>query len=152
MKIKFELNGKNVECEIKQNTILLDLLRKHFKITSVKKGCESGECGACTILLDGNPVTSCLILASTIEERKVTTIDGLVNESLMEKLRESFLNMGAIQCGFCTPGVLISSYSLLKKNPKPTIDEIKKGLEGNLCRCTGYIQIFKAIKYASNQI
>lgn len=152
MKIKFELNGKNVECEIKQNTILLDLLRKHFKITSVKKGCESGECGACTILLDGNPVTSCLILASTIEERKVTTIDGLVNESLMEKLRESFLNMGAIQCGFCTPGVLISSYSLLKKNPKPTLDEIKKGLEGNLCRCTGYIQIFKAIKYASNQI
>jgi len=104
----------------------------------------------CTILLDGNPVTSCIILAPTVEGRKVTTIDGLLNEPIMEKLRDGFLKMGAIQCGFCTPGMLISSYSLLKKKPKPTLDEVKKGLEGNLCRCTGYTQIFEAIKYASN--
>ncbi len=150
MKVTFKLNSKHVECETKHNTTLLDLLREHFKITSVKKGCESGECGACTILLDGNPVTSCIILAPTVEGRKVTTIDGLLNEPIMEKLRDGFLKMGAIQCGFCTPGMLISSYSLLKKKPKPTLDEVKKGLEGNLCRCTGYTQIFEAIKYASN--
>ena len=152
MKLTFELNGKNVECELKPNTTLLDLLRNHFKIISVKKGCESGECGACTILLDGNPVTSCIILAPTVEGRKVTTIDGLVDEPIMKKLRDGFLKMGAIQCGFCTPGMLISSYSMLKKNPHPTIDEVKKGLEGNLCRCTGYTQIFEAIKYASDQL
>jgi len=150
MKVTFKLNSKHVECETKPNTTLLDLLREHFKITSVKKGCESGECGACTILLDGNPVTSCIILAPTVEGRKVTTIDGLLNEPIMEKLRDGFLKLGAIQCGFCTPGMLISSYSLLKKKPKPTLDEVKKGLEGNLCRCTGYTQIFEAIKYASN--
>ena len=152
MKLNFELNGNSVECEIKPNTTLLDLLRDHFKLTSVKKGCESGECGACTILLDNKPVTSCIILAPTVEGRKVTTIDGLVDEPVMEKLREGFLKMGAIQCGFCTPGMLISSYSMLKRNPHPTLDEVKKGLEGNLCRCTGYTQIFEAIKYASNQI
>ena len=152
MKLNFELNGNSVECEIKPNTTLLDLLRDHFKLTSVKKGCESGECGACTILLDDKPVTSCIILAPTVEGRKVTTIDGLVDEPVMEKLREGFLKMGAIQCGFCTPGMLISSYSMLKRNPHPTLDEVKKGLEGNLCRCTGYTQIFEAIKYASNQI
>ena len=128
MKVTFELNNKHVECETKPNTTLLDLLREHFKITSVKKGCESGECGACTILLDGNPVTSCIILAPTVEGRKVTTIDGLLNEPIMEKLRNGFLKLGAIQCGFCTPGMLISSYSLLKKKPKPTLDEVKKGL------------------------
>lgn len=152
MKLTFELNGNNVECETKPNTTLLDLLREHFKIKSVKKGCESGECGACTILLDGSPVTSCIILAPTVESRKVTTIDGLVDEPVMEKLRDGFLKMGAIQCGFCTPGMLISSYYMLKKNPRPTLDEVKKGLEGNLCRCTGYTQIFEAIKYASIQI
>jgi len=152
MKLTFELNGNNVECKIKPNTTLLDLLREHFRVTSVKKGCESGECGACTILLDGSPVTSCIILAPTVEGRAVTTIDGLVDEPVMEKLRDGFLKMGAIQCGFCTPGMLISSYAMLKKNPHPTLDEVKKGLEGNLCRCTGYTQIFEAIKYASNQI
>jgi carbon-monoxide dehydrogenase small subunit len=152
MKLCFELNGRNIECEAKENQVLLDLLRVDLGVTSVKKGCESGECGACTILLDGKPVTSCMILAPQVEGRKVTTLDGLLDEPRMEKLRQAFLEGGAIQCGFCTPGMLISAYALLKENPKPTADEVKKAIEGNLCRCTGYVNIIKAIIHASQHI
>jgi carbon-monoxide dehydrogenase small subunit len=152
MKLCFELNGRNIECEAKENQILLDLLRVDLGVTSVKKGCENGECGACTVLLDGKPVTSCMILAPQVEGRKVTTLDGLLDEPRMEKLRQAFLEGGAIQCGFCTPGMLISAYALLKENPKPTADEVKKAIEGNLCRCTGYVNIIKAIIHASQSI
>ena len=152
MKLCFELNGRNIECEAKENQILLDLLRVDLGVTSVKKGCENGECGACTVLLDGKPVTSCMILALQVEGRKVTTLDGLLDEPRMEKLRHAFLENGAIQCGFCTPGMLISAYALLKENPKPTADEVKKAIEGNLCRCTGYVNIIKAIIHASQSI
>ncbi len=152
MKLCFELNGRNIECEAKENQILLDLLRVDLGVTSVKKGCENGECGACTVLLDGKPVTSCMILAPQVEGRKVTTLDGLLDEPRMEKLRQAFLEGGAIQCGYCTPGMLISAYALLKENPKPTADEVKKAIEGNLCRCTGYVNIIKAIIHASKSI
>ena len=152
MKLCFELNGRNIECEAKENQILLDLLRVDLGVTSVKKGCENGECGACTVLLDGKPVTSCIILAPQVEGRKVTTLDGLLDEPQMEKLRQAFLEGGAIQCGYCTPGMLISAYALLKENPKPTADEVKKAIEGNLCRCTGYVNIIKAIIHASKSI
>ena len=152
MKLCFELNGRNIECEANENQILLDLLRVDLGVTSVKKGCENGECGACTVLLDGKPVTSCMILALQVEGRKVTTLDGLLDEPRMEKLRQAFLENGAIQCGFCTPGMLISAYALLKENPKPTADEVKKAIEGNLCRCTGYVNIIKAIIHASQSI
>ena len=152
MKLCFELNGRNIECEAKENQILLDLLRVDLGVTSVKKGCESGECGACTVLLDGKPVTSCMILALQLEGRKVTTLDGLLDKPQMEKLRQAFLEGGAIQCGYCTPGMLISAYALLKENPKPTADEVKKAIEGNLCRCTGYVNIIKAIIHASQSI
>ena len=152
MKLRFELNGRNIECEANENQILLDLLRVDLGVTSVKKGCENGECGACTVLLDGKPVTSCMILAPQVEGRKVTTLDGLLDEPRMEKLRQAFLEGGAIQCGFCTPGMLISAYALLKENPKPTADEVKKAIEGNLCRCTGYVNIIKAIIHASQSI
>lgn len=152
MKLCFELNGRNIECEAKENQILLDLLRVDLGVTSVKKGCENGECGACTVLLDGKPVTSCMVLAPQVEGRKVTTLDGLIDEPLMEKLRQAFLEDGAIQCGFCTPGMLISAYALLNENPKPTTDAIKKAIEGNLCRCTGYVSIIKAITHASQRI
>ena len=152
MKLCFELNGRNIECEANENQILLDLLRVDLGVTSVKKGCENGECGACTVLLDGKPVTSCIILAPQVEGRKVTTLDGLLDEPRMEKLRQAFLEGGAIQCGYCTPGMLISAYALLKENPKPTADEVKKAIEGNLCRCTGYVNIIKAIIHASKSI
>ena len=152
MKVSFQLNGKDIEVEAPGNRALLDLLRDDLGVKSVKKGCENGECGACTVLLDGAPVTSCLVLAPQVEGRTVTTIDGLEEDPFMAKLRQAFLEDGAIQCGFCTPGMLISSYALLKKNPKPTADEVKKAIEGNLCRCTGYVAIIKAILHASEMI
>ncbi len=152
MKVSFQLNGQDIEVEAPDNRALLDLLRDDLGVKSVKKGCENGECGACTVLLDGAPVTSCLVLAPQVEGRTVTTIDGLEDDPFMVKLRQAFLEDGAIQCGFCTPGMLISSYALLKKNPKPTADEVKKAIEGNLCRCTGYVAIIKAILHASEMI
>jgi len=152
MKVSFQLNGKDIEVEAPGNRALLDLLRDDLGVKSVKKGCENGECGACTVLLDGAPVTSCLVLAPQVEGRAVTTIDGLEDDPFMVKLRQAFLEDGAIQCGFCTPGMLISSYALLKGNPKPTADEVKKAIEGNLCRCTGYVAIIKAILHASERI
>ncbi len=152
MKVSFQLNGKDIEVEAPDNRSLLDLLRDDLGVKSVKKGCENGECGACTVLLDAAPVTSCLVLAPQVEGRTVTTIDGLEDDPFMVKLRQAFLEDGAIQCGFCTPGMLISSYALLKGNPKPTADEVKKAIEGNLCRCTGYVAIIKAILHASEMI
>ena len=152
MNVSFMLNGRDIEVEAPGNRALLDLLRDDLGVKSVKKGCENGECGACTVLLDGAPVTSCLVLAPQVEGKSVTTIDGLVDDPFMVKLRQAFLKDGAIQCGFCTPGVLISSYALLKGNPKPTGDEVKKAIEGNLCRCTGYVAIIKAILHASERI
>jgi aerobic-type carbon monoxide dehydrogenase small subunit (CoxS/CutS family) len=152
MNVKFVLNGKDIEVEAPGNRALLDLLRDDLGVKSVKKGCENGECGACTVLLDGAPVTSCLVLAPQVEGRAVTTVDGLEDDPFMVKLRQAFLEDGAIQCGFCTPGMLISSYALLKVNPKPTAEEVKKAIEGNLCRCTGYVAIIKAILHASERI
>ena len=152
MNVSFMLNGRDIEVEAPGNRALLDLLRDDLGVKSVKKGCENGECGACTVLLDGAPVTSCLVLAPQVEGRTVTTIDGLEDDPFMVKLRQAFLEDGAIQCGFCTPGMLISSYALLKVNPKPTADEVKKAIEGNLCRCTGYVAIIKAILHASEMI
>ena len=152
MKVSFKLNGKDNEVEAPDNRALLDLLRDDLGVKSVKKGCENGECGACTVLLDGAPVTSCLVLAAQVEGRTVTTIDGLEDDPFMVKLRQAFLEDGAIQCGFCTPGMLISSYALLKVNPKPTADEVKKAIEGNLCRCTGYVKIIEAILDAAERI
>jgi carbon-monoxide dehydrogenase small subunit len=152
MKLIFNLNGEEVECETKENKTLLDLLRVDFGITSVKKGCENGECGACTVLLDGSSVASCLVLAPQVEGKLVTTIDGLVDDPLMERLRQAFMEDGAIQCGFCTPGMLISSYTLIRDNPKPTAEQVKTAIEGNICRCTGYVQIIKAIQNATQRM
>ena len=149
MKLTFELNGEKVECETRENNTLLDLLRIDLGVTSVKKGCENGECGACTVLLDGYPVASCLVIAPQVEGRVVTTVDGLVDDPLMEKLRQAFMEDGAVQCGYCTPGMLISAYALLRENPKPTAEEIKKSIEGNICRCTGYVKIIEAVLDAS---
>ena len=152
MKISFELNGKDVTVETRPNQILVDLLRDELGITSVKKGCEQGECGACTLMVDGVAVTSCIVLAPQVQGRKVTTIEGLEDDPLMEKLRAAYVENGAVQCGFCTPGMLISSYALLKDNPKPTQEEVKIGIEGNICRCTGYTKIIAAIHDAAERM
>jgi aerobic-type carbon monoxide dehydrogenase small subunit (CoxS/CutS family) len=148
----FELNKKNVEVEAKPTTTLLDLLRGGLGVMSVKKGCEQGECGACTVLLDGAPVTSCLILAPQVEGRHVLTIEGLADNPLMKELRIAFLENGAVQCGYCTPGMLLSAYALLMRNSHPTEEEVKMGIEGNICRCTGYVTIIKAILDAAERI
>ncbi len=152
MKISFTLNGKSAKVETSANQTLLDLLRNDLGIQSVKKGCEAGECGACTVLLDEKPVTSCLVLAPQVENRRVTTVEGLVEDELMRALREAFMVNGAIQCGFCTPGVLLSAYALLRENSKPTKLEVKKGIEGNICRCTGYFKIIDAVMDAAERV
>jgi aerobic-type carbon monoxide dehydrogenase small subunit (CoxS/CutS family) len=152
MRVAFELNGKKVECETQPNRTLLDLIRVDLGVISVKKGCEEGECGSCTVLLDGLPVTSCLVLAAQAEGRAVTTVDGLIDDPVMEALRKAFMEDGAVQCGFCTPGMLISAYTLLRENPEPTEEEVKKAIEGNLCRCTGYVKIIEAILDAAGMI
>ncbi|KON29975.1 (2Fe-2S)-binding protein [miscellaneous Crenarchaeota group-15 archaeon DG-45] len=152
MRITFQLNGKRIVCETAQNRTLLDLLRVDLGLTSVKKGCEEGECGSCTVLLDGMPVNSCLVLAPQVEGSRVTTVEGLEDDDLMVALRRAFMEDGAIQCGFCTPGMLISAYALLSENPNPTEDEVKTAIEGNLCRCTGYVKIIEAILDAAERM
>jgi carbon-monoxide dehydrogenase small subunit len=152
MKIRFELNGKKVEAETTPYTSLTDMLRNELWVQSVKKGCEHGECGACTILVDGLPMTSCIILAPQAEGRHITTLEGLEHNPLMIDLRQAYIENGAIQCGFCTPGMLISSYALLRDNPQPTPEEVKVGIEGNICRCTGFTKIIEAVLDAAERI
>jgi len=152
MRINFELNGLPTTVEVEPYTSLVDMLRDELDIKSVKKGCEQGECGACTLLLNGNPVASCLVLAPQVEGRYVTTLEGLEKNPLMIDLREAFVENGAVQCGFCTPGMLMSAYALLRDNPHPTEWEVKRGIEGNICRCTGFTKILEAILDAAERI
>ncbi|MBN2334018.1 (2Fe-2S)-binding protein [Candidatus Bathyarchaeota archaeon] len=152
MLVNFELNGKPVTVEVEPYVSLVDMLRDELGVKSVKKGCEQGECGACTLLINGVPMTSCLVLAPQVEGRYVTTIEGLEKNSLMIDLREAFIENGAVQCGFCTPGILISAYALLRDNPNPSEDEVKRGIEGNICRCTGFTKIIEAVLDAAERI
>jgi len=146
MEIKFTLNGEEIVLDVSPHWTLLRLLREKLGLTGTKEGCGIGECGACTVLLDGMPVNACLILAPKVEGRKVETIEGLGNREFLHPLQKSFIDHGAIQCGFCTPGILMSSKALLEKNSNPTRDEIKDAISGHLCRCTGYHQIIEAIE------
>lgn len=147
--IKFKLNGKSVEVSVPLHWTLLRLLREKLDLTGTKEGCGIGECGACTVLLDGTPVHSCLLLAPKVEGREVQTIEGLGNRESLHPLQQSFIEHGAVQCGFCTPGILMSSKALLGKNPRPTREEIKEAISGHLCRCTGYHQMIEAIEALS---
>jgi aerobic-type carbon monoxide dehydrogenase small subunit (CoxS/CutS family) len=152
MKIKFKLNGKDVIVEALGSERLLDLLRERLNLVGTKEGCGKGECGACTILLDGQPICSCLMLASQVDGREVTTIEGLALLEKMHPVQEAFTETGAVQCGFCSPGFVMSSVALLNHNTKPSRDDIRKALAGNLCRCTGYEKIFEAVKSASKKV
>jgi len=145
-KIEFTLNGKLMEVEVPAHWTLLKLLREKIGLNGTKEGCGIGECGACTVLLDGIPVNACLVLAPKVEGRKIETIEGLGSRDSLHPLQKSFINHGAIQCGFCTPGILMSSKALLEKNLNPSRDEIKDAISGHLCRCTGYHQIIEAIE------
>ena len=143
--LKFNLNGRDVSCMTDVRLSLLDLLRDEFGLTSVKKGCEVGECGACTVILDGQAVNSCLVPALSLEGRRVLTVEGLAEDGALPPLQEAFARHGAVQCGFCTPGFLMSAKALLDENPHPGREEIRRAVAGNLCRCTGYEQIIEAI-------
>jgi carbon-monoxide dehydrogenase small subunit len=152
MVIEFRLNEHPISLEASGRESLLYLLRERLGILSVKEGCGVGECGACTVLLDGRAVNACLVAAGKIQGRRVTTIEGLTTEEGLHPLQEGFLQMGAVQCGFCTPGLILAAYSFLRENPAPSREEIVQGLAGNLCRCTGYHDVIRAVKWAAKKM
>jgi carbon-monoxide dehydrogenase small subunit len=147
--ITVTVNGARERMDVPSHMTLLQLLRERFALTGTKNGCEAGECGACTVLLDGEPVNSCLVLAVEVDGREVVTVEGLAPQGDLSPLQQAFVEHNAVQCGFCTPGVLISAHALLERNPHPTEEEIKEALVGNLCRCTGYLRIIRAVASAA---
>ena len=152
MKIEFTVNGMKRQFDVEPNQLLLNLLRENLYLTGTKYGCGIGECGACTVLVDGEPVLSCLTLTVDVDGREVETIEGLAKGDDLDVVQEAYLEEGAVQCGFCTPGFIMTTRALLKENPDPTEEEIREYLKGNLCRCTGYVNIIKAVKRASEKL
>ena len=150
--VNFTLNGNQIEFEGRDSETLLSMLRERLSITSVKEGCSIGECGVCTVLIDNEPHYSCLTLASKVAGRDVKTVEFLGANGVLHPLQEAFIRQGAVQCGYCTPGMLLVAYSLLLKNPKAKEQEIREAISGNLCRCTGYIQIIEAVKDAGTRV
>ncbi len=147
MKLSFNLNGVETVCEISPEMTLLTVLKDVLYVNSLKRACLQGECGACTVIVDGEAMNSCLILAATAAGKNVETLEGLGTAQNMHPLQKAFLDTGAFQCGFCTPGFIMAAKALLDKNPHPTEDEIRYGLSGNLCRCTGYVKPLEAVKH-----
>jgi carbon-monoxide dehydrogenase small subunit len=147
--MRMQINGTLVEVDVDPSARLVDVLRVDLGLTGTKIGCEIGECGACTVLLDGHPVNACLVLAGQVEGRVIETIEGISGESELHPLQAAFIENGAIQCGFCTSGFVMTALALLKDHPQPTEGEIRYGLAGNLCRCTGYQKIVDAIQSAA---
>ncbi len=147
--IHMEVNGKRVSVEVEPQELLVDVLRERLGLTGTKVGCREGECGACSVLFDGRVVPSCLIPAMKTDGREITTIEGLEQNGELHPLQREFLNRGAVQCGFCTPGMLLSAKNLLDENPKPTLQQIREAISGVLCRCTGYQKIIQAIQAVS---
>ena len=150
-KIDFKLNGKNVSIETDPLRRLVDVLRDDFKLKGVKEGCSEGECGACSVLLNGKIVTSCIIPAGAVSGQEVMTIEGVSETEEGKTIVQAFADGGAVQCGFCIPGMVIAAYYLLSNNPDPTEDEIRLGISGNICRCTGYDLIVESIKLAAKR-
>jgi aerobic-type carbon monoxide dehydrogenase small subunit (CoxS/CutS family) len=142
------VNGEATNVAFEPYKTLLEVLREDLRLCGTKHGCELGECGACAVLLDGQPVLSCLVLAVDCTDRSVTTVEGLAEDGRLHPLQDAFADLGAAQCGYCTPGILVTAKALLDEHPHPTRDQIKEALSGNLCRCTGYQQIFEAVEAA----
>jgi aerobic-type carbon monoxide dehydrogenase small subunit (CoxS/CutS family) len=151
MKLEFTLNGEAVSLDIDPGLRLIDLLRDRLDLTGTKEGCGEGECGACTVLLDGQAVDACLVMAIQVRGRSVLTVEGLARLGELDTLQRAFIGAGAIQCGFCTPGMLMSAKGLLMHNADPSEDEIRSALAGNLCRCTGYLKIVQAVQAAARE-
>lgn len=147
--VRLKVNGETYELVIAPYRTLVDVLREEIRLTGSKKGCDVGDCGACTVLMDGKPVNSCLVLAATAQDKEIVTIEGLAQNGKLHPLQEAFIKEGAVQCGFCTSGVLMSLKALVDDNPAPTPEDVKIAMAGNLCRCTGYSKIFKAVAAAT---
>ncbi|MGM0438084.1 MAG: (2Fe-2S)-binding protein [Bacillota bacterium] len=152
MEINFTLNGKKVSIDTEADKRLLDLLRDDFSLTSVKEGCSEGECGACTVIMDGEAVTSCLVLAAQVNGSEIITTEGLAKNGELDIIQKAFKDNDAVQCGFCTPGMIMSAKALLLKDKNPDKKDIEEAIAGNLCRCTGYVNIIKAISDAADKL
>ncbi len=150
--ISFYLNGEKIEIQVDEKDLLVDVIRNRIGLKGTKKGCTNGDCGVCTVLLDGEPIRSCITLACMIDGKEIMTIEGLGNAENVHPIQQAFVEEGAIQCGFCTPGMILTTKALLDKKAKPTTGEIKRALSGNFCRCAGYSKILKAVKTASRNL
>lgn len=148
MKIKCTVNEELIEKEVNENMRLIDFIRDELHLTGTKEGCSEGECGACTVIMDGKAITSCTVLAFQADGKEITTIEGLSRNGELDILQKKFVEHDAVQCGFCSPGFLMSAKALMMNNPNPTLEDIKRSIEGNICRCTGYIKIIEAIEDA----
>lgn len=147
--IRMTVNGQPVELAVEPYRTLLDVLRDELELTGAKKGCDRGDCGACTVLLDDKPVTSCMMLAVQADGRRITTIEGLHTDGKLHPLQQAFVDHGAVQCGFCTPGMILAAVALLEEHPHPTEAQVRDAIAGNLCRCTGYAKIVDAVLFAT---
>jgi len=147
--VRFVVNNQSVEVSAIPSARLLDILREELDLTGTKEGCGQGECGACTVLLEGEAVNACLVLVGQVEGKRIETIEGLAQGSILHPLQQAFIDEGAVQCGYCTPGMVLAAKALLAENPTPTETEIRVAIAGNLCRCTGYTKIIKAIQSAA---
>jgi len=146
--IRFRVNGEDVEIALAPARLLLDALREDLGLTGTKRGCDDSSCGCCAVLIDGVPMLSCVALAASYEGAAITTIEGLGAAGHLDPVQEGFVECAGAQCGFCTPGFMITTVALLKRNPNPSLDEIREALSGNLCRCTGYMQIYESVRFA----
>ena len=151
-KIQFVLNGKAYELKVSPWRTLLEMIREDLQLTGTKEGCGQGECGSCTVIMGGRTVNSCLILALEADGQEITTIEGLANGDKLHPIQEAFVNQAGMQCGFCTPGMIMSAKALLDKNPSPSEKEIREGISGNFCRCTGYTKIIESIAAAAQNM
>jgi len=150
-KINVTVNGSLEQVVVPSNMTLLRMLRETLSLTGTKNGCSAGECGACTVLMNGEPINSCMILAVECEGANIITVEGLASDKRLDPIQEAMIQEGGVQCGFCTPGVLMSARALLDRNPNPGEEDIQRALVGNLCRCTGYVRIFEAVKKAAKK-
>ena len=149
LKVKFQIKGEAAELEVKSSETLLETLRERLELTGAKEGCGLGACGSCTVLVDGVPTRSCLVLTAEVNGADITTIEGLAEETKLDPLQESFMEKGAVQCGFCTSGMILTAKGLLNRNPQPTRDDVIRSISSNVCRCTGYKKIVEAVEAAA---
>jgi len=149
MRVQLSVNGEKHEADVEPRLLLVHLLRENLRLTGTHIGCDTSHCGACTVLMDGRPVKSCTVFAVQANGRQLMTVEGLEQDDRLHPLQESFMSQHGLQCGYCTPGMLMTGYAFLQKNPKPTEDDIRAAISGNLCRCTGYVNIVKAVQHAA---